>query len=285
MIHALIADLAAKKVVLKIEDDQLIVDGPESEVTDDLVGRLRLFKPDLMRALSSSPISRDAGVEAGEAEVKALKQGAACSVIDEWIGEDWRAFFDERAGIAEFDGELPRPQAETQAFECCVVEWLNRNSVRSAPGRCVGCGTVEDTARPLLPMGTERNGHVWLHSGCWEAWRTARRAEAVATLAAMGIIECQKETQTFTGSEARRVEYFQSLGGNKQMKQERKGEGAKSSKRRHFQNGVTTLTEEQILTMEEFRASRKKAALEIDPETAEVDWWYAQTLDPYEHRP
>ena len=28
-------------------------------------------------------------------------------------------------------------------------------------------------------------------------------------------------------------------------------------------------------------AVRKEAALEIDPETAEVDWWYAQTVDPY----
>ena len=26
---------------------------------------------------------------------------------------------------------------------------------------------------------------------------------------------------------------------------------------------------------------RKEAALEIDPETADVDWDYAQTLDPY----
>ena len=31
---------------------------------------------------------------------------------DSWSGEDWRAFFDERAGIAEFDGGLPREQAE-----------------------------------------------------------------------------------------------------------------------------------------------------------------------------
>jgi hypothetical protein len=28
-------------------------------------------------------------------------------------------------------------------------------------------------------------------------------------------------------------------------------------------------------------AIRKEAALEIDPETAEVDWCYAQTLNPY----
>ncbi len=28
---------------------------------------------------------------------------------DGWSGEDWRAFFDERAAIAEFDGGQPRP--------------------------------------------------------------------------------------------------------------------------------------------------------------------------------
>jgi hypothetical protein len=39
------------------------------------------------------------------------------SAKEEWTAEDWQAFFDERAGIAEFDGELPRRQAEAQAFE------------------------------------------------------------------------------------------------------------------------------------------------------------------------
>ncbi|SRR5258705_9286152 len=48
-------------------------------------------------------------------------------------GEDWLAFFDERAGIAEFDGELPRGEAEARAFECCMVEWLNRNRVSARP--------------------------------------------------------------------------------------------------------------------------------------------------------
>jgi hypothetical protein len=28
-------------------------------------------------------------------------------------------------------------------------------------------------------------------------------------------------------------------------------------------------------------AIRKEEALRIDPETAEIDWWYARTLDPY----
>ena len=48
------------------------------------------------------------------------------SADDGWSAEDWRVFFDERAGIAEFDGGLPRLQAEAYAFACCATEWLNR---------------------------------------------------------------------------------------------------------------------------------------------------------------
>jgi hypothetical protein len=54
---------------------------------------------------------------------------------DGWATIDWLAFFDERAGIAEFDGGLPRQDAEARAFACCVVEWLNRNPVQSSPSR------------------------------------------------------------------------------------------------------------------------------------------------------
>src|SRR5262245_49665876 len=46
---------------------------------------------------------------------------------DGWAAEDWQVFFDERAGIAEFDGRLPREEAEARAFESCVVEWMNRH--------------------------------------------------------------------------------------------------------------------------------------------------------------
>ena len=34
----------------------------------------------------------------------------------------------------EFDGGLPRPEAEARAFACCVTEWLNRNAIQSPPG-------------------------------------------------------------------------------------------------------------------------------------------------------
>jgi hypothetical protein len=106
---------------------------------------------------------------------------------DGWSGEDWRALFDERAGIAEFDGGLPRASAEARAFACCVAEWLNRNPVRSPPGRCQGCGGSERAHDKLLPFGAEQTGHAWLHSRCWGAWRASRKSEAVAALSALGI--------------------------------------------------------------------------------------------------
>ncbi len=41
------------------------------------------------------------------------------------------------------------------------------------------------------------------------------------------------------------------------------------------------MIETQELTVEQWLAIRKEEGLEIDPATAEVDWNYAQTLDPY----
>jgi hypothetical protein len=113
---------------------------------------------------------------------------------DGWSAEDWQAHFVERAGIAEFDGGLPRPDAETLAFKCCVVEWLNRNFERSPPGRCLACGGGDSAHDALLPHGVEPTGHVWLHSRCWPAWHAGRRADAVIALKAMGIEDRSKGT-------------------------------------------------------------------------------------------
>jgi hypothetical protein len=107
---------------------------------------------------------------------------------DDRSAEGWQALFDERAGFAEFDGCLPRKEAETRAFACCVVEWLNGNPMPSPPGRCHGCGRAGLAHDALLPFGTgEATNHAWLHAGCWPAWRNAREADATAALAAMGI--------------------------------------------------------------------------------------------------
>ncbi len=106
---------------------------------------------------------------------------------DGWSGEDWRAFFDERAAIAEFDGGLPRDQAEARAFAGCVVEWLNRNPVLSPSGRCHGCGEAGHGQEPLLPFSAEPTGHAWLHSHCWPSWHDRRMTAARSALLGMGI--------------------------------------------------------------------------------------------------
>jgi hypothetical protein len=107
---------------------------------------------------------------------------------DGWSGhQEWLAFFDERAGIAEFEGGLPRAEAETRAFDCCVADWLKRNPVRSPPGRCLGCGGAEHAHDSLLPFGGEPIGHAWPHSRCWTAWHAGRKAEALAVLSSMGL--------------------------------------------------------------------------------------------------
>jgi hypothetical protein len=66
-----------------------------------------------------------------------------------WSAEDWRVFFDERAGIVECDGGLPHAEAEAQAFAWCVVAW-NAPTVRANPLKSY-TGTAADGADANLP--------------------------------------------------------------------------------------------------------------------------------------
>ena len=76
---------------------------------------------------------------------------------DGWVAEDWRVLFDERAGIAEFDGGLPRLEAEACAFDCCVAEWMRRHSVGASDA--VAALAVMEIARPPdLPDDFGKNG-------------------------------------------------------------------------------------------------------------------------------
>ena len=101
---------------------------------------------------------------------------------DGWIAEDWQGFFDERAGIAEFDGKLPRSEAEARAFECCIVEWLNRHPQHSDPGRCAWCEKPDRHGHAVVPFGTKNYGHTWLHPECWNDWSQDRRERAQRAL-------------------------------------------------------------------------------------------------------
>ncbi len=112
-LHALSAARAAGVSIFRLDGDELDLSA-EQEPPDTLLKLLHRHKPELLRLLRPS--------------------------LEGWSAEDWRAFFEERAAIAEFDGGLPRAEAEARAFACCVAEWINRNPTPSATGRCMACG-------------------------------------------------------------------------------------------------------------------------------------------------
>jgi hypothetical protein len=154
-IAALIKELSQIGVTLSKHGDEIMLDGPEAVLTDALVGKLRALKPDLLRTL------------------------------EHWDSADWQAFYDERASIAEFDGQASRLVAEQDAYECCIVEWLNRHPETSIPGQCAGCGQFDGSDHVVVPFGTDH--HIWLHPECWPEWHNERRLQAIAALRAMGI--------------------------------------------------------------------------------------------------
>jgi hypothetical protein len=157
MIHvaALIKELSQVGVTLSKSGDEIVLDGPAVVLTDDLIEELRAHKSDIL------------------------------ATFGEWDSADWQAFFDERAGIAEFDGEVSRQEAEDHALECCVVEWLNRYREPSSPSQCAHCGRTDRSDHVVVPFGTVH--HTWLHPECWAAWHKTRRVQAIAALSLMGI--------------------------------------------------------------------------------------------------
>ena len=108
--------------------------------------------------------------------------------VRKWTPQDWLEYFDERAGIAEFDGGLPRDQAEVRALSCCVGEWLHHHLVRSPVGRCDLCGRSDGMLLPFLTDYAMKDpGHTWLHESCSDTWHQQRKAAAIAALNDMGI--------------------------------------------------------------------------------------------------
>jgi hypothetical protein len=103
-----------------------------------------------------------------------------------WSSEDWQLFFEERAAAAD-DGGLPRADAEAQALEFCLVEWLNQNPAPSVAGCCSWCGQSESHGAIVVPYGTEPGTHAWLHPECWPTWHELRRCHAQQALMQIGV--------------------------------------------------------------------------------------------------
>ena len=122
-------------------------------------------------------------------EHKAEVIGLLCRETHTWSTADWLAYYDERAGIAEYDGGLPRAEAEALAYAGCVAEWLDQNPVCSSPDRCLQCGEPDHLSDSLTPFGIEPAGPAWLHHRCWDDWQVDRKDTAVAALSAVSITE------------------------------------------------------------------------------------------------
>src|SRR5215207_854624 len=148
----LLSNLAQRGITLEAHGTDLIVEGPTRELTDDLVVTLKALKADLLAALEP-----DAG----------------------WKPEDWRAYLDERAGIREHDGKLPRVEAERLAFEDTISQWLCRHPLpaRLSEQGCVHCHGLHREADPLLPF-LASGGHTWVHDRCHAKWLAHRREQA-----------------------------------------------------------------------------------------------------------
>ena len=123
--------------------------------------------------------------------------------VNRWNSQSWREFFEERAGIAEFSGGLPRFEAEAMAYRCCIGEWLNQNPVRSPSGSCCWCGEGAGVLQPYVTDLTTGNpGHTWLHQECSRAWHQSRRQLASAALELVGIKNPQPSSRAKEGSDS-----------------------------------------------------------------------------------
>jgi len=115
------------------------------------------------------------------------KPAIVAMLCSAWSAEDWQAYHDERAGILEYDGEWPRSEAEQLAFEACVTRWLDEHPAPSQAGICAWRAQPRIINSPVVPFGTEPGSLTHLHRECWSPWFVRRKAEATATLEALGV--------------------------------------------------------------------------------------------------
>lgn len=105
-----------------------------------------------------------------------------------WSANEWRDYFAERAAISEFDHGLSRTNAEKNAFDLCVQEWLRQNPIYSAPGLCNQCQQPTGLIQPYFTVSSIHHpASVWFHQQCMVQWHEARRDLATTALNALGL--------------------------------------------------------------------------------------------------
>jgi hypothetical protein len=110
--------------------------------------------------------------------------------------ETWRADFEERAAILEFELGLSREEADRQAFIYAVEKWLvsHPEPPREVWRGCAHCLDDDAEASPLITLPV-RGGTTVLHAGCVTAWQAYRGADAESALMRMGIVPAATRTE------------------------------------------------------------------------------------------
>jgi hypothetical protein len=121
--------------------------------------------------------------------------GAPHSHLDR-DAETWRADFEERSAILEFELGLSREEADRQAFIYAVEEWLvsHPEPPREVWRGCAHCLDDDAEASPLITLPV-RGGTTVLHAGCVAIWQAYRRADAESALMQMGIVPAATRTE------------------------------------------------------------------------------------------
>ena len=98
---------------------------------------------------------------------------------------------DHQHNAAEPERRLPGADANREAFECAVVQWMNRNPPADADeDHCAACrGPLGRIGEDAVPVLAGEGRHVWVHHGCHGHLIAQRRDAAVTALAAMGVAD------------------------------------------------------------------------------------------------
>ena len=142
----------AAGVTVKVDGDGLLLEAPVAPPAK-VIEALARHKPEILKLLSA--------------------------IETEWDRDDWRAYFDERAAIAEYDGGFSRSQAELCAFHDCVDHWLAMHppSPQWAES-CLRCELAILAEEPTIQVAASGGQVGSLHPECAPRWTVLRRLEA-----------------------------------------------------------------------------------------------------------
>ena len=122
------------------------------------------------------------------ADLADLAGGVLSHEQSAWDVEGWKAFYEERAAIGEFDAGLPKAHAEHMAFEQCICHWLALKPPQAGEqGCCLYCGQPAGPDAIPTTCATEVPGLI--HHECRDEWGEQRRAQAATALAKFGVEE------------------------------------------------------------------------------------------------